>query len=101
MTVTVLAINLIVSDPQVRRGRPVIAGTGICVSDVAASTVFQQQTPDEIAVGFGLSLSQVYAALAYYYDHKAEIDDEIRQRDARIVEMKEKGIGRGRPVLPG
>ena len=62
MTTTVLAINLIISDPAVRSGRPVIAGTGICVSDIAAATVFHQQSPDEIALGFKLTLAQVYAA---------------------------------------
>jgi len=101
MTAIVLAINLIVSDPKVRSGRPVVAGTGICVSDIAAAMIFQQQEPDEIALGFKLSLAQVYAALAYYFEHKAEIDEEIRQRDARILEMKEKGVGRSNSVLPG
>ena len=93
MSTTTLAIDLIVSDPQVRGGRPVIAGTGICVSDIAAATVFHQQTPDEIALGYKLSLAQVHAALAYYYQHKAEIDDEIRQRAERSRAMKEQRIG--------
>lgn len=74
----VLAIETIVSDPNVRRGRPVIAGTGIMVSDIAAYTNFQGMTPDELAVQLGLTLAQVHAALAYYYAHKAEIDAEIR-----------------------
>ena len=93
MSTTTLAIDLIVSDPQVRGGRPVIAGTGICVSDIAAATVFHQQTPDEIALGYKLSPAQVHAALAYYYQHKAEIDDEIRQRAERSRAMKEQRIG--------
>ena len=93
MSTTTLAIDLIVSDPQVRGGRPVIAGTGICVSDIAAATVYHQQTPDEIALGYKLSLAQVHAALAYYYQHKAEIDDEIRQRAERSRAMKEQRIG--------
>ncbi len=74
----ILVIETIISDPDVRRGRPVIAGTGIMVSDIAAYTNFQGMTPDELATQLGLTLGQVYAALAYYYDHKVEIDDEIR-----------------------
>ncbi len=101
MAATILAINLIVSDPNVRSGRPVIAGTGICVSDIATAMIFQRQNPDEIAVGFRLSLAQVHAALAYYYDHKAEIDGEIRQRAELSAEMKEKRVGSRHPLLSG
>ena len=101
MAATTLAIELIVSDPNVRSGRPVIAGTGICVSDIAAATVFHQQTPDEIAVGYKLSLAQVYAALAYYYQNKAAIDEEIRERAARFDQMKEQRVGSRHPLLFG
>ena len=31
-----------------------------------------------------LSLAQVYAALAWYYDHQAEMDAEIAQQDERL-----------------
>lgn len=37
---------------------------------------------DEIATLYDLTLSQVYAALAYYFDHKEEIDQSIVQGDA-------------------
>ncbi len=36
---------------------------------------------DEIAAEYGITLSDVYAALAYYYDNKATIDESI-QADA-------------------
>jgi uncharacterized protein (DUF433 family) len=98
---TKLAINLIASDPDVRGGRPVVDGTGICVSDIAAATIFHQQTPDEIAVGYRLSLSQVHAALAYYYEHKDEIDREIKQRSERSADMKDKRVGSRHPLLFG
>jgi uncharacterized protein (DUF433 family) len=101
MGATTLAINLIASDPNIRSGRPVVAGTGVCVSDIAAATIFHQQTPDEIALGFKLSLAQVYAALAYYYEQKDEIDEEIRQRAALSAEMKEKRVGSRHPLLFG
>jgi uncharacterized protein (DUF433 family) len=35
-----------------------------------------------------LSLGQVYAALAYYYDHQAEFDAEIEAQLKRIDELK-------------
>jgi uncharacterized protein (DUF433 family) len=76
--VTILSIDTIISDPALRGGRPVIAGTTLRVSDVAAYHIFSGFTPEDIAVQFRLTMGQVYAALAYYYMHKAEIDAEIR-----------------------
>ena len=43
---------------------------------------------DEIAAEYGLTLSEVYAALAYYYDHRAEIDDSIRADQAFVEELR-------------
>jgi uncharacterized protein (DUF433 family) len=31
-----------------------------------------------------LSLAQIHAALAYYYDHQLELDDELRKRLAEV-----------------
>ena len=79
MAATVLSIDTIVSDPQIRGGRPTIAGRRITVSDLIARYVYHKMTPEEIAIQFALTLGQVHAALAYYYTHQKEIDDEIRQ----------------------
>jgi uncharacterized protein (DUF433 family) len=35
-----------------------------------------------------LTLAQVYAALAWYYDHQAEMDAEIEQQDERLRALK-------------
>jgi uncharacterized protein (DUF433 family) len=86
---TVLSIDLITSNPEVRGGRPCIAGTGLRVSDVVMASLFHDQTPDEMAAGFAVSLAGVYAALAYYYQHKAEIDEDIRQQIAAAESLKE------------
>jgi uncharacterized protein (DUF433 family) len=93
MTALVHSINWIVSDPKIRSGRPIIAGTTLKVSDVAAAMIYHQQDPDGICDWFGLNLAQVYAALSYYYDHQAEIEAEIEESDRIIREAKEKGIG--------
>jgi uncharacterized protein (DUF433 family) len=81
--VTKLTIDEIISDPKIRRGRPVIAGTGLRVSDLVAWHKFGGIPIDELAPGFGLSLGQVYAAFAYYYLHQAEIADGTRGCGAR------------------
>jgi hypothetical protein len=44
---------------------------------------------DEIAAEHGLGLSEVYAALAYYYDHRAEIDEAIRADEAFVEQLRE------------
>src|SRR5258708_37423405 len=98
---TLLSINLIGTDPSVRGGRPVIVGTGVAVSDLVTAMLFHQQSPDDLASNFALSLAQVYAALSYYYQHKAEINDEIRQRRALSADLKEKRVGSRHPSLFG
>jgi len=86
---TVHSINLIVSNPDVRSGRPTIVGTGVTVEDIAISKIYHRQDVDSIANGYDLSLAQVHAALAYYYDHKTEIDTNIRERHRVADELKE------------
>lgn len=94
--VTVLPIDVIVSDPKIRGGRPVISGTGIRVSDIVAYHIFDKQTPEELAAGFKLTLGQIHAALAYYYMHESEIDEEMRANaeDSEVLLEKLKKQGR-------
>ena len=77
--VTILSIDTIVSDSSIRDGQPIVAATQIRVSDIVASHLYRGQTPDELAVNYKLSLGQVYAALAYYYQHKDQIDELMQQ----------------------
>jgi uncharacterized protein (DUF433 family) len=79
MAATILSISEIVSDPKIRGGRPVIAGTGLTVMNIVlAHTTGDKLSPEQIAEQYRLTLGQVYAALAYYHLHQTEIDDEIR-----------------------
>mgnify|MGYP005845168791 FL=1 len=95
----VLSRNTVVSDPKIRGGRPTIAGTSIMVSDIALYEA-SGMTPDDIAAALDLSLAQVHAALAYYFEHKAEIDAEIAESDRR-AEMYRERLTRGRDqILP-
>lgn len=98
---TILAINLIATNPMVRSGRPHIAGTTLTVADIAIAKVFWMMEADAIADYYEISLPQVYAALAYYYDHKAEIDADIDKRDRLAAAMKEKRVGSRHPPLFG
>ncbi len=99
---TILSIDLITSNPKVRGGRPCIAGTGLRVTDVAIASVIHLRTPDQIATDYGVSLAQVYAALAYYYEHKSDLDQDIRQQLNTARTLKEEHLANGgRSILPG
>ena len=87
MTVRVLHIDEIVSDPKIRGGRPVIKGTGLRVEDVMLThTTGDCLSAEKIAEHYGITVGQVYAALAYYHLHREEIDEQIR-RDAEEVDQ--------------
>ena len=64
----------IVQVPGIRSGRPVVEGTRIAVHDVIG-VFLSGAGVDEIIREFPtLTRSQVYECLAFYEDHKAEID---------------------------
>src|SRR5436309_11952706 len=61
------------------RGVASIDDTNIKVIEVAEEKRAYCESPEEIAYQHRgtLSLAQVYAALAYYFDHQAEFDAEM------------------------
>ncbi len=70
-------------------GRPCIAGTGIRVWDVFVLHERQGKTPDEIVAAFPhLTLADVHAALAYYWDNKHEIDRQMKEADEFVEQLK-------------
>lgn len=97
---TVHSINLIVSKPTVRGGRPCIAGTGVRVTDVVMASLFHNQTPNETASWYGVTLADIHAALAYYYEHKADIDADIRSQIDRARTLEKKLSDASDSLLP-
>ena len=93
MQATIQSINLISTDPNVRNGRACIAGTSVEVSVIVIAKIIQGLEPDEIAADYNLSLPQVYAALAYYYDNKQTIDASINERQQLAQKMKVAQVG--------
>lgn len=74
---TILAIEHIVTSPNVCSGKPRINGTRMRVQDV----VYYNQAGwsiDRIGAEFDLTPGQIHAALSYYFDHKDQIDADIR-----------------------
>jgi uncharacterized protein (DUF433 family) len=91
---TILTIEHIAIDPEKRGGKPYIKGTGITVHDIAGD-YNSGMSVEHIAQAFDLTPGQVHAALSYYWDHKAQIDQEIRegglQTSALLDELKRQG----------
>lgn len=68
--------------PEVRNGKPRIAGTRITVADVVIMHWRMGQSLDEIAGKYNFPLAAARAAMVYYYDHREEIDESINQDQA-------------------
>lgn len=64
----------IVRTPDTAGGRPRIRGRRITVQDIAIWHERLGKSADEIAAEYDLTLADVHAALAYYFDHRDEID---------------------------
>lgn len=83
--------TMITSSPEIRGGRPRVAGTGMTVMRIAGWYKLGF-TPEEISRKIGLSLAQIYAALAYYHANReaidADLDAEAAEYDRAWVEHK-------------
>ncbi|MEX2139365.1 MAG: DUF433 domain-containing protein [Pirellulales bacterium] len=70
-------------------GKPRIAGTRIKVSLIATLSERNRLTPDEIVEAYPhLTLAQVHAALAYYWEHRDEIEQEIRDEQSYVEKVE-------------
>jgi uncharacterized protein (DUF433 family) len=76
--------------PGVMGGKPRIAGHRITVEDIAIWHHELGNNVEQIANDYDLSLADVYAALAYYHDHKEEIDISLQEGEKFVEEMKKK-----------
>ena len=68
--------KMVIRDPILHGGRPIITGTGTSVRTIAELYKLGF-TAEDIAGELPLSLAQIYAALAYYHLNSAEIDADI------------------------
>lgn len=69
-------------------GKPRIAGRRITVEDIAVWHERMGTSVDEIASEYDLPLAEIHAALAYYFDHRAEMDESIRVGEAFAEELR-------------
>jgi uncharacterized protein (DUF433 family) len=76
--------GLIIRDSKLRRGHPIIAGTGVTVRTIVGYYKLGL-TPEETADELDLDLAGVYAALAYYHLNQAEIEADILANSEETV----------------
>ncbi len=75
--------------PGVQGGEPCLRGTRIPVWVLAAMHK-QGDTADDILEAYpNLSAAQVHAALAYYYEHRAEVDATIAAQNIHHDRLRE------------
>lgn len=87
------SVGHIEATPDVCSGKPRIAGTRIRVQDIVAMHEWHGMSADEIAAGYPhISLADVYAALAYYHDHRDEIERHIKDDEQFAEEFRKKHL---------
>jgi uncharacterized protein (DUF433 family) len=88
MSVNVIKEHIEIT-PGICGGKPRIAGHRIRVQDIVIWHEQMGMSPDEILYHYpSITLSDVYAALAYYHDHREEIRQQISESEALIQEIQ-------------
>jgi uncharacterized protein (DUF433 family) len=79
----------ITKDPGICGGKACVAGHRVRVMDIVLRHEDLGLSPDEILAVFPqLTLSDVHAALAYYFDNVDEIRNDIRRNDEVAEELR-------------
>jgi uncharacterized protein (DUF433 family) len=92
MSSQVVQKSYIVQDDGICGGHPRIAGTRLKVQHIALEYEYLGWTPDQICDAHPeIGLAEVHAAISYYYEHKNEIDQVIRE-DREFADRLRKGL---------
>lgn len=69
---------------------PIISGTTMKVIELVLAQAAHGWTADELHLQFPhLTLGQIYSALAYYWDHREEMDQNIESRVRKVDAIRE------------
>ena len=69
---------------------PLITGSKMKVVELVVANKAYGWSPEELHFQYPhLSLGQIFSALAYYWDHQAELDQDIEARLKRIDQIKQ------------
>ncbi len=87
MTLTATAYKHIVLN---ERNVPIVAGSTMKVVEIVMAQMAYGWTPEEIHINHPyLSMSQIHAALSYYWDHKPELDADIQRREEYVKQAEQ------------
>ena len=76
--------------PGISGGEPRISGHRITVRNIAIWHERMGKSADEICAEYDLTLAEVYAALAFYFDHREDIDRAIEEDRDLIIKLRQK-----------
>jgi uncharacterized protein (DUF433 family) len=69
--------------------RPIIAGTTMKVSELVLGKIAYGWSPEELHFQYPfLTLGQIYSALAYYWDHQDEMDQDMERRLKEVDQLR-------------
>lgn len=71
-------------------GVPVIAGTTLKVVELVVEKISYGWSPEELHFQHPyLSLGQIHSALAYYWDHSSELEQDIEHRRQFVAQVQQ------------
>jgi uncharacterized protein (DUF433 family) len=74
---------------QVGGGAPFISGTTMKVIELVMAQRAHGWSPEELSFQYPhLSMAQIYSALAYYWDHREGLDEDIERREQSVGLMR-------------
>ncbi|MGO8746523.1 MAG: DUF433 domain-containing protein [Thermoguttaceae bacterium] len=83
-----MGTNYIEITPGVAGGKPRIAGHRIAVENIAVWHLRFGKSVNDIADEHDLNLSGVYAAMAYYFSHREEIDTSLKEGEGFVEALR-------------
>ncbi|MBK9007598.1 MAG: DUF433 domain-containing protein [Anaerolineae bacterium] len=77
--------HVVLSDSRV----PLISGTTMKVVELVLAQAAYGWSAEELHIQFPqLTLGQIYSALAYYWDHRDELDGDIEKRIEKVDKVQ-------------
>jgi uncharacterized protein (DUF433 family) len=86
----------IATDPRLANGAPLIKGTRITVRTVAGYYQLGMSVDEILQSLPHLSQAQVHAALTFYFDHRKDVDRDLRRNSD--IDHWRRQVEQGRPV---
>ncbi len=78
--------HIVISEDNI----PIVAGTTMKIVELVAERTAYGWSPEELHFQHPyLTLGQIYSALAYYWDHVEELDNDLERRLQYVEQMRQ------------